>query len=270
MKYIIKHKTQKIKGEIKIPPSKSISNRALILNAINHKIKIKNLSESKDTIILKQALKQIQHGKTKIFIGNCGTAMRFLTAYLSTKKKKTILYGNKRMNKRPIKPLIDCLKSMGAKINYLEKTGFPPISIQGTNLKGGNIKITGDLSSQIISAIILIASEYKKPIKMTINNNIVSKGYIMLSLQMMSHFNIQNSFNENIITVNNNKLKNKEYIIEGDWSCAAYWYNLASCAQECNLKLYNLNPTSKQPDIILKKLYSEINVDTYIKKNISR
>ena len=132
MAYILQHKTQRLKGDIIIPPSESISNRILILQAINNKIKIKNISESEDTRVLKKSLKQTAKGKTKIFTSNCGTAMRFLTAYLATKKQETILYGNNRMHKRPIKPLVDCLKSMGAKINYLEKEGFPPLSIKGT------------------------------------------------------------------------------------------------------------------------------------------
>ena len=267
MKYIINHKSKNLKGSIKIPPSKSISNRALILRSLNQRIIIKSLSESKDTMIFQKALNQIKKGKKKIFIGNCGTAMRFLTSYASTKKQETIIYGSKRAHKRPISDLVTCLKLMGAKISYLGEKGFLPISVKGGKLKGGKVEIDGSKSSQMISALILIASEYKKPIEIIIKNNIVSKDYITTSLKMMSYFGIKNNFKKNVIYVDNGKLENKTLTIEGDWSCAAYWYNMASCSDKCDIKLYNLNPKSTQPDRILTKIYKSINVDTYIKKD---
>ena len=179
MNYSIFHPTGIINGEINLPRSKSLSNRALIIHALNNKkFEIEHLSLSNDTIVLQRAL----NSKEKLInIEDAGTAMRFLTSYFSIQKGETILTGSDQMKKRPIGELVDSLRHLGADIEYLEKENYPPIKIIGKELNGGEININSEVSSQFISSLLMIAPLLKNGIKINLQNDIVSKPYILMT-----------------------------------------------------------------------------------------
>ena len=204
-------------SSIKISGSKSESNRVLILNSIFKNIKISNLSDSDDSVVLKNALENLNEN---IDIHHAGTAMRFLTAYLSTLDGgKFILTGSKRMKERPIGILVDALKNLGFNINYLKKKGYPPLEINGTKSEKSIIKLKSDISSQFISALILIGPTFKNGLTIELDGEIISKPYINLTLNVLKRMGIGYSFRKNIIKIDNVKEINPiKYLIESDWS----------------------------------------------------
>ena len=190
-------------SSIKISGSKSESNRVLILNSIFKNIKISNLSDSDDSVVLKNALENLNKN---IDIHHAGTAMRFLTAYLSTLDGgKFILTGSKRMKERPIGILVDALKNLGFNINYLKKKGYPPLEINGTKSEKSIIKLKSDISSQFISALILIGPTFKNGLTIELDGEIISKPYINLTLNVLKRMGIGYSFRKNIIKIDNVK-----------------------------------------------------------------
>ena len=264
MNYKISHPHKSINCEINLPSSKSISNRLLIIQAIcNNNFKINNLSKSEDTKKLVNALKQ----KTEsLDLGNSGTTLRFLTAFFSLKKnREIILTGSKRMKKRPIKDLVDALLKIGANISYLEAEGFPPIKIKGTNLNGGKIKINGDVSSQFISAILLVAPLLKDNLELVICEDIVSKKYIEMTLNLMSEYGIKSSFIGNNIQIKKQKYIAKDYFVESDWSSASFWFQIAALSKDCNILLNGLSKNSHQGDKIIMDLFKKLGVNSNFK-----
>lgn len=242
MKYIITAPSA-LSGNIILPSSKSISNRALILNALSsNPVTIENLSDCDDT---KTMIEAFNTNDSIINVGAAGTAMRFLSAYLSQKRGEWILTGTERMRNRPIKILVDALRQIGAKIEYLGKEGFPPLKIHGQKLKGGNISLNGDVSSQFISAIMMIAPSTEKGIKITLEGNVISRPYIDMTKKMMEYFGIEIEEKENSFIIPPQSYKADKFIVESDWSAASYWYEI--------LFLSN-NPVNK---IHLKGLYSD-------------
>ena len=187
MNYKISHPTKVVECEIDLPASKSISNRLLIIQALcKPEFTITNLSSSEDTKSLQKALKATN---ATIDVGAAGTSFRFLTAYLSTLVgNRYILTGNNRMKERPIKELVDALLELGIEIKYLEKMGFPPLVILGTEITENKVSIDGKISSQFISALLLIAPTLKNGIKLKISGEIVSKSYIIMTLKLMEEF----------------------------------------------------------------------------------
>ena len=200
MNYKISHPSKIVNCDINLPSSKSISNRLLIIKALaKNDFKIKNLSNSNDTKILSQALNTLE--KT-ININDAGTSFRFIISFLALQaNKEFVLTGSDRLKERPIKELVKVLIKMGANIKYIEKEGFAPIKILGTKLNGGFIEINGEISSQFISAILLIAPSLKNGIKLKIIGDIVSRSYILMTLKLMSEFNIKWTWSDNIITI---------------------------------------------------------------------
>ena len=200
MKYQISHPNGVIDGKITIPASKSISNRVLVIRELcKQKFQITNLSDANDTTVLDHAL---THNEDKINIEDSGSAMRFLTALLAIKKNNsTIISGTAYMEKRPIGILVDGLIKLGAEIQYLKKHGFPPLKINGRNLMGGEIDIDAQISSQFISALLLIAPILKKGLILNLKNDIVSKPYINITLELMNRFGIQYSWIKDQITI---------------------------------------------------------------------
>ena len=227
MNYKVYHPTKIVNCEINLPPSKSISNRLLIIKSLcKENIKIKNLSDSDDTKILVKAL----NSKKKIInIMHAGTSFRFLTAFLSLQQNKEfILTGSDRIKERPIKVLVESLRKMGAKIEYLEKEGFAPLKILGTKITGGYIQIDGGISSQFVTALLLIAPSLSNGIKLKITGELVSKPYVLMTLKIMSEFGIKWSWNKNIISIKNQNYIAKNYTVEADWSCASFWLQIAA------------------------------------------
>ena len=266
MNYKVSHPTKVVECEIDLPTSKSISNRLLIIQSLcEEDFQIKNLSNSDDTIMLKKAL--TSDTKT-IDVGAAGTSLRFLTAYLATKEgREFILTGTARMKERPIKKLVEALQNLGAEIEYVEKEGFPPLRIKGTNLKGGEITIDGTISSQFISALLLIAPILKNGLTLKIEGKIVSKPYIEMTLNLMQEFGVLHSWNGNKIEIKPQKYVAKNIAVEADWSAAAFWFEIASLSDNCTIKLNWLAVNSIQGDIRVQEIFEKLGVSSVFKNN---
>ena len=246
MIYQITKPDKKLIGKISLPSSKSISNRILIINALSYSpYLIDNLSDSDDTKIMEQVL----NGASNHFdIGHAGTAMRFLTAFLSKIVGEWTLTGSERMRQRPIGILVEALRKLGALIEYTHQEGFPPLRIVGTALKGGVIELDGSISSQYISALLMIAPTVQGGLTLKLRNQITSKPYIDLTLKLMEEFGIHYCWNGNEIKINEQTYQPVKYSVEADWSGASYWYSMAALADECNLLLKGLRLNSLQGD----------------------
>jgi len=270
----ISHPTKKLNGSIELTASKSESNRALIIQAVcNENFTINNLATAQDTITLKNILSEIKNNSATTFdVGDAGTTMRFLTAYLATLSGTFILTGSERMKERPIAILVDALKQLGAKIEYIEKEGFAPLKITGTTLKGGEISMKGNVSSQYISALLLISPKLQNGLVINFETELTSKPYIDMTLKMMEEFRVYGQWQGNSISVSkqNYHVKSEEnysYTIEADWSSASYWYAIASLASEVDFKIKGLKFPSKQGDAIVKDIYTFFGIKTVVSEN---
>ena len=249
------------KGDIKLPLSKSLCNRALVLAAQFPQIRMAELSGAADTLILQKALQQKQG---VIDVGAAGTAMRFATAYFAANAGcEIILKGSARMHQRPIGILVDALKTIGAQVTYLEKSAFPPIKIQGQKLVGGMLGVPATLSSQYISALMLIGPTLEKGLQITLVGNVVSTPYIHMTVGLMNQLGFSVSFSENEITVlPAENLAEVSYTPEPDWSAAAYWYGFMALASEGEVLLRGLTENSLQGDARLVRIFEELGVKT--------
>ncbi|WP_259292706.1 3-phosphoshikimate 1-carboxyvinyltransferase [Candidatus Karelsulcia muelleri] len=257
-----------INGNVKITGSKSESNRFLILKALYPDIiELENISNSDDTLILKKAL----FSKKKLInIKHSGTAMRFLTAFFSIKEnREVILTGSYRMQERPISILVETLKKLGGKIFYEKKNGYPPLRIMGNKLLGGGINIDATISSQYISALMLIASKFENGLKIYLSNKITSISYLNMTLKVLKKLGINVLWNNNIIYIQNKKFKKKiKRIIESDWSSASYYYSLVALSKKADLNLKFFNKKNIQGDSIISNIYKDFfNVKTVFQKN---
>ena len=264
MNYKISHPTKVVNCEIDLPSSKSISNRLLIIKALcKEKFLIKNLSESDDTILLKNALNSKE--KT-INVSHAGTSFRFLTSFFSIQKgKEFVLNGSDRMKERPIKELVNSLQELGVKIEYLEKKDFPPLKIIGTEIDRGEIEIDGTISSQFISSLLLIAPNLRNGLILKIKGELVSKPYVLMTLKLMSKFGINWTWNKDIITILKQEYVAKNYTVESDWSAATFWFQSASLSEKCKIILRGLNEESIQGDSACKKIFKDLGVDSVFK-----
>lgn len=262
-----------IKAEIELPGSKSISNRLLMIRAISElPIHFRNLSDSEDTILLAKALGQVNGKKSgTVNVNHAGTDMRFLTAHLSVKEGEWIVTGSERMKQRPISELVNALKGLGADITYLEKEGFPPLKIRGKKLKGGKIEIDGSISSQFISALMLVAPALGEELEINLKGNIVSVPYIKMTSELLKLFGVYVTFNGKKIIVSPApfSMLNDQFLVESDWSAASYWFNLVALSKGSEVELKFLDKISLQADSILPELYSKLGVITeFIEKGI--
>ena len=246
MQHIISKPDKTLTGEITLPSSKSISNRILIINALSYSpYDIENLSDSDDTKVLEKVL----NSNTNHFdIGHAGTAMRFLTAFLSKIAGEWTVTGSERMQQRPVGILVDALRKLGASIEYTNKEGFPPLRILGTSLKGGVIELDGSISSQYISALLMIAPTMEGGLTLRLLNQLTSKPYIDLTLELMRSFGIQHTWKGNEIKISEQRYQPIKFSVEADWSGASYWYAMAALSDECNLLLKGLRLQSLQGD----------------------
>lgn len=255
--------TKSIHASLVISGSKSESNRLLILQQLFPLIQIKNLSNADDTRVLQKALNSAEE---IIDIGHAGTAMRFLTAYFATQQRKTRqLTGSKRMQERPIQVLVDALKTIGATIKYIKKEGFPPIEIQGEKLIKSKLSLKGNISSQYISALLLIAPSLPKGLEIKLEGNITSISYIKMTLSLLNKIGVTTSFKDKYIVVKpiqNSQLKIQNFIIEPDWSSASYYYSLAALQPNTKIELIGFKKKSLQGDSILPEIYEKLGVKT--------
>ncbi len=266
MFFSVKNESRKCFGSIKIFGSKSESNRLLILKSLFPGIKIRNISDSDDTEILSRALNS---KRTEIDVSHAGTAMRFLTAFFSSQAGcELVLTGSNRMQERPIKILVDALISLGAKINYTKKKGFPPIKIVGQEIKNKKVYLDGNVSSQYISALMLIAPSLKNGIEINLKKGIVSRPYIEMTRDLLNYFGIKVIFTENKIEIEpKSNIKNKEKIVESDWSSASYYFSIVSLCKEAKISLKNFNQKSLQGDSVLPIIYEKLGVKTTFIEN---
>lgn len=274
--YSISNPTKKLKGSIQLTASKSESNRALIIQALSKdRFEIKNLATAQDTQTLREILAADQlhmqsadRKKERIYnVGPAGTTMRFLTAYFACTPGIRILTGSERMKQRPIGTLVEALRELGAKITYTEKDGYPPIRIEGKVLKGGEIDIDGNISSQFISALLLISPALQNGIVLNFKGEVTSRPYINMTLKMMEEFEVVGTWHGNSISVSRQKYQrngesNNEYLVEGDWSAASYWYAFAALADEVDFTIKGLKNASLQGDSIVAELFNFFNVNT--------
>ena len=239
---------QSIHATIQLPASKSISNRALIIQALgNGHHQLENLSDCDDTQVMRRAL-QAQPGET-IDIMAAGTAMRFLTAYFSVTPGTRILTGTERMKQRPIGILVDALRELGADIEYVENEGFPPLRITGKTLSGRHITLPGNVSSQYISALLMIGPKLENGLNITLTGEIVSLPYINMTLQLMADFGAKVSWvNDHELKVEPQPYCSIPYNIENDWSAASYWLEIAALAKDAEITLPGLFKHSYQGD----------------------
>ena len=216
MRYQISAANKSITGSINLPASKSISNRALIINALNYSpYPLNNLSDSDDTKVLAAALTS---NTNKFDIGHAGTAMRFLTAFLAKIVGEWEITGSERMQQRPISILVDALNSLGAQIKYTKAEGFPPLKILGSNLSGKTMELDGSISSQYISALLLIAPTITNGLTLKLKGEITSRSYIKLTLELMAKFGIQYQWEGNEIFVAEQHYFPMDFTVEADWS----------------------------------------------------
>ena len=266
MFFSVKNESRKCFGSIKIFGSKSESNRLLILKSLFPGIKIRNISDSDDTEILSRALNS---KRTEIDVSHAGTAMRFLTAFFSSQAGyELVLTGSNRMQERPIKILVDALISLGAKINYIKKKGFPPIKIVGQEIKNKKVYLDGNVSSQYISALMLIAPSLKNGIEINLKKGIVSRPYIEMTRDLLNYFGVKVIFTENKIEIEpKSNIKNKVKLVESDWSSASYYFSIVSLCKEAKISLKNFNQKSLQGDSVLPIIYQKLGVKTTFIEN---
>lgn len=263
MDIIIHHAPQTITGKIELPASKSISNRALIINALNGSNNpIKNLAHCDDTDVL---LKSLNSKDNHFDIGAAGTAMRFLTAYLANKPGNWHITGSERMKQRPIGILVEALKTLGAEITYPEREGFPPLSIKGKAIEGGDLQLDGSVSSQFISALLMIAPTMKKGLNLHLQGKLVSQPYIRMTLEMLRQYGVESVWEGNNISIAPQTIEPTIYNVESDWSAASYWYAIAALSNNCKIQLPHLYENSLQGDSQLARIYSNLGVKTEFK-----
>lgn len=260
MKYLIKAPEERLRASVQLPASKSISNRALILNALSYSpYDIQNLSDCDDTEVMVKAL----NSDSRDFdIKAAGTAMRFLTAFLSKIVGEWTITGTERMKNRPIKLLVDALNSLGARIEYIEKEGYPPLRIFGSALQGGEISLAGGVSSQYISALLMIAPLMENGLTLHLEGNIISCPYINLTLQLMEQFGVKATWNGQTIKILPQEYKPIRFTVESDWSAASYWYSIMALSKNAEIELLGLFKNSLQGDAAGAKLFAQLGVGT--------
>lgn len=254
----------KIHTTIQLPSSKSISNRALIINALgNGTHHPENLSDCDDTRVMIRALND---DKETIDIMAAGTAMRFLTAYLSVTPGTRIITGTERMQQRPIQVLVNALRELGADIEYVANDGFPPLRITGRELRKDTISLPGNVSSQYISALLMIAPVLTNGLTIRLTGDIISRPYINLTLQLMNDFGVRAEWtDDHRLKVEPQAYHSTPFYVESDWSAASYWYQIVALSKEAEVTLPGLFKDSYQGDSQVAGIFRSLGVETIYK-----
>lgn len=254
------HPTKKIQTSILLPSSKSESNRVLIINALcKQPCQLSNLSEARDTQTM---MKLLASDELTLDVLDAGTTMRFLTAYCTVKNRETILTGSARMCQRPIQLLVDALRALGATIDYVKNEGYPPIHLKNFVAQTNQLAIRGDVSSQYISALLMVAPTLPQGLELELVGKIASVPYIEMTLQLMENFGIKSEWTGNSIIVKPQKYHAATYMVESDWSGSSYWYSVASLMHEGEIKLLGLKKDSLQGDAAIVQIMEKLGVST--------
>ncbi len=265
--HLEKGKGKREKGKVKITGSKSETNRLLLLQALYPNLTLENTSNSDDSEVMSRALNSqlTTHNSQLIDVHHAGTAMRFLTAFFAIQEgKEVVLTGSSRMKERPIKILVEALNQLGAEIKYEENEGFPPIRIKGKKITQNKVSLPANVSSQYISALLLIAPKLENGLELTLEGEITSVPYIKMTLALLNEIGVTTSFVGNKITVCHAELVSaSQLIVESDWSSASYWYSIVALSEigfQVTLSSYKEN--SLQGDSALVEIYKDFGVET--------
>ena len=256
-------------GAIKLNGSKSINNRALVIRALcEADCQLDNLSNAEDS----QQLLELLQSEEKVLDARAGgTTFRFLTAFLSIQSDTRILTGSARMKQRPVGPLVKALRQLGANISFLEKDGYPPIQIGAPSIGHSNhLSIPANISSQFISALLMIAPTLPLGLILELEGDIVSPSYIHMTLRLMKHFGIESDWQDRTIRIEAQKYKARDFFVEADWSAASYYYGLAAFAKNVDLTLEGLLPNSIQGDSVLAEIMTTFGIETQYLNNSIR
>ena len=261
MQLSLAHASKEIQGKLTITGSKSETNRLLLLQALYPELAIENKSNSDDSVAMEHALVSKENLKD---IHHAGTAMRFLTAYFATKSESSIvLTGSQRMQERPIALLVDALRSLGADINYTKEEGYPPLEIIGKRLAGGKVCLPANISSQYISALLLIAPRLNQGLELELEGEITSLPYIKMTLALLKRVGITSTFEEKIIRIPNQEdISNPAQTVESDWSSASYWFSAIALSDKGEVELSNYREDSLQGDAVLCDIYAQLGVES--------
>lgn len=267
MQYIVKA-PNRIKAEINLPASKSISNRVLVIHSLSGgNSTLHNLSDCDDTQVMINALRDMPE---VIDIKAAGTAMRFMSAYLSVTEGEHVITGTERMKHRPIGVLVDALRRLGADIEYVGEQGYPPLRIRGKQLEGGTLEVPGNISSQYISALLMIGPALRNGLELRLTGDIISRPYIDLTLHVMHEFGCKIEWSSvDTISVKPQRYDDREYVVENDWSASSYWYEMLALSEdkESGVVLPGLRDASRQGDSVVRYLYSLLGVKTAFKNS---
>ena len=271
-------------GEVTLPASKSESNRALMIAAYGgFAPDFQNLSDSKDTLVLKKALiclpfidsrqrtnlcgNDIKGKQHTIDIADCGTAARFMTTYMACHEGEWILTGTERMKQRPILPLAKSLRELGADIQFVEKEGCLPLRIKGKPISGGKAQIDMHQSSQFASSVLLASPMWPDGLEMELKGELTSLPYLEMTLAMMRHFGAEVERNGRMISVKPRLYQSSSFVVGGDWSAASYWYEMAALSEECEIRLRGLSLSSLQGDVVIVDWMKQLGVGTFVEKD---
>ena len=270
-----------VNGTVQLTGSKSECNRALIIEALsNGKVKVENISDAADAQTLSEVLSRKSEALSQktndsgletqdlrlVDIGPAGTAMRFLTAYFTLQDEEVILTGSARMKQRPIGVLVDALRELGAQIDYVENEGFPPIKLKGSLSQQSNkVSIKGNISSQYITALLLIAARLPLGLELHIEGDLTSRPYVEMTLAMLQTAGIQHNWVDNVISIEPQEFKTTSIYIEPDWSAASYWYAIAALSDEAELFLPGLTQYSLQGDSVITEIMANFGITSQFK-----
>lgn len=260
------HDSRRCNGTLRITGSKSETNRLLLLQALFRGFEIENVSNSDDSKVMQEALTT---SSGRIDIHHAGTAMRFLTAYFSQLEgREVLLTGSTRMQERPIKILVEALRSLGASIQYEKEEGYPPLRIQGKKLKGGVVHLPADVSSQYISALLLLGPVLEQGVELYLEGKITSVPYIKMTLALLNNFGVSTAFQGQHIRVEHQSQPKKTLqVVESDWSSASYFFSIAALAEEAEICLSSYKSKSLQGDAVLQTIYKELGVESRFEGN---
>lgn len=249
-----------------LPASKSISNRALIINALaGNNSSLHNLSDANDTQLM---FRLVNSGDSEIDVEDAGTTMRFLTAYFAITNQQKVMTGTARMKERPIGILVNALRLLGTDIEYIEKDGYPPLQIKGfERQKNDSIRIRGDVSSQFISALMMVAPILPHGLILELEGKVGSRPYIEMTASLMEHFGVSCQLYDDKVTIAPQSYYSAEFTVESDWSAASYWFAYAALAKEADISLPRLTLESLQGDSVIVEIMEQLGVKAVLDHN---